>query len=155
MYWETNLSLLSCSLTSDAGTRTLSDETTFVCCELFYVDIGVVFLSRIWNMVLNEWDPFANGWGTSASSSSCSSPLPILPFSSSFRIAQCQEVPRETGVKGTLQPIHINRSLSQVRVVTSKSETGGIPAPAITLVALDNLTRNGWWVPLLGNTNQP
>ena len=49
MYWETNLSLLSCSLTSDAGTRTLSDETTFVGYELFYVDIlaGDVFLIEI------------------------------------------------------------------------------------------------------------
>ena len=44
-----------------------------------------------------------------------------------------------------------HQSLSQVRVVTSKSETGGILAPSITLVALDNVTRNGWWVPLPGN----
>ena len=40
---------------------------------------------------------------------------------------------------------------SKVRVVTSKSETGGIQAPSITLVALDNVTRNGWWVALPGN----
>ena len=36
-------------------------------------------------------------------------------------------------------------------MVTSKSETGGFPAPSITLVALDNVTRNGWWEPLPGN----
>lgn len=39
----------------------------------------------------------------------------------------------------------------QVRVETSKSETGGIDAPSITVIALDNTTRNGWWVALPGN----
>ena len=32
----------------------------------------------------------------------------------------------------------------QVRIETTKSETGGIPAPAITLVVYSQETRNGW-----------
>ena len=46
---------------------------------------------------------------------------------------------------------HTKYPFSKVRGVTSKSETGGIQAPSITLVALDNVTRNGWWVALPGN----
>ena len=89
------MSLLSCNLTSEGTTRNAIVYANS--CIGNVKRFGGKFSSSHIEGDFKVLDSFVDGRGVAACSASYSSAFVDFPFSSSFWIAKCEEVPREAG----------------------------------------------------------